>query len=136
MTPLLRFKLKNPRLSMAGKRLFFYFMIGVTAGLGSVLFHFLCQLGTYGFMELLAGYRPPAPAGETHLFAASGVPFRRWMLLFLPAIGGLISGWLVFTFAPEAEGHGTDAAIDAYHNRGGLIRGRIPIIKTLASAVT
>ncbi|MGM0663672.1 MAG: chloride channel protein [Thermodesulfobacteriota bacterium] len=87
-------------------------------------------------MELMAGYRPPAPVGETHLFPPSGVPFRRWMLLFLPAIGGLISGWLVYTFAPEAEGHGTDAAIEAYHNRGGFIRGRIPIIKTIASAVT
>ncbi len=136
MKPLLRFKLKNPRLSMAGKRLFFYALIGVIAGLGSVVFHYLCQLGAYGFMELLAGYRPPDPAGEAHLFPPSGVPFRRWMLLFLPAIGGLISGWLVYTFAPEAEGHGTDAAIDAYHNRGGAIRSRIPIIKTLASAVT
>jgi CIC family chloride channel protein len=58
------------------------------------------------------------------------------MLLFLPAIGGIISGWLVYTFAPEAEGHGTDAAIDAYHNKGGFIRGRVPIIKTIASAVT
>jgi len=38
---------------------------------------------------------------------------------FLP-FGGIISGWLVYTFAPEAEGHGTDAAIDAYHNKGGL----------------
>jgi CIC family chloride channel protein len=58
------------------------------------------------------------------------------MLFFLPAAGGIISGWLVYTFAPEAEGHGTDAAIDAYHNKGGFIRGRIPFIKTIASAIT
>jgi CIC family chloride channel protein len=58
------------------------------------------------------------------------------MLFFLPALGGIISGWLVYTFAPEAEGHGTDAAIDAYHNKGGFIRGRIPFIKTIASAIT
>jgi CIC family chloride channel protein len=58
------------------------------------------------------------------------------MLLFLPAMGGILSGWLVYTFAPEAEGHGTDAAIDAYHNKGGFIRGRIPFIKTIASAIT
>ncbi len=127
---------RNPRFGMAGKRMFYYMVIGIIAGLGSIVFHYLCQLGLYGFMELMAGYRPPAPAGETHLFPPSGVPFRRWVLLFLPAIGGVISGWLVYTFAPEAEGHGTDAAIDAYHNRGGFIRGRIPIIKTFASAVT
>jgi CIC family chloride channel protein len=58
------------------------------------------------------------------------------MLFFLPAFGGILSGWLVYTFAPEAEGHGTDAAIDAYHNKGGFIRGRIPFVKTIASALT
>jgi CIC family chloride channel protein len=42
----------------------------------------------------------------------------------------------VYTFAPEAEGHGTDAAIDAYHNKGGFIRARVPFIKTVASALT
>ncbi|MCP3901709.1 MAG: chloride channel protein, partial [Desulfobacteraceae bacterium] len=50
--------------------------------------------------------------------------------------GGLFSGWLVYTYAPEAEGHGTDAAIEAYHFKGGFIRNRIPFIKTIASAVT
>ncbi len=84
----------------------------------------------------MAGYRPPQPAGESHLFESSSKPFIRWMLFFLPALGGIISGWLVYTFAPEAEGHGTDAAIDAYHNKGGFIRGRIPFIKTIASAIT
>ena len=87
-------------------------------------------------MDQMAGYRPPAPAGESHFFHPSGTPFRRWMLFFLPAFGGILSGWLVYTFAPEAEGHGTDAAIDAYHNKGGFIRGRIPFVKTIASALT
>ena len=45
---------------------------------------------------------------------------------------GLVSGILVFALAPEAEGHGTDAAIDAYHRRDGLIRTRVPFVKTLA----
>lgn len=87
-------------------------------------------------MDLMAGYRPPAPAGEHHLLAPTETPFNRWMLLFLPALGGIVSGWLVYTFAPEAEGHGTDAAIKAYHHKGGLIRARVPIIKTIASAIT
>lgn len=87
-------------------------------------------------MDQLAGYRPPAPAGESHLFAPTGTVFNRWILLFLPALGGIFSGWLVYTFAPEAEGHGTDAAIDAYHNGAGFVRGRIPFIKTIASALT
>jgi chloride channel protein, CIC family len=120
----------------AGKWALYFIAIGLIAGLGSVVFHFLCQLGIHYLMDGLAGYRPPAPAGEHHLLPSTTSPFNRWILLFLPAAGGLISGWLVYTFAPEAEGHGTDAAINAYHNKGGFIRNRVPLIKTLASSIT
>ena len=51
-------------------------------------------------------------------------------------LGGLLAGVIVFSLAPEAEGHGTDAAIEAFHERGGRIRARIPPIKLLASAIT
>ena len=54
----------------------------------------------------------------------------------VPALGGLISGLIVFTFAPEAEGHGTDAMVDAFHRKKGIIRRRVPIVKTIASAIT
>lgn len=120
----------------AGKWAVYFIAIGLIAGLGSVVFHYLCQLGIHFLMDFLAGFRPPAPAGEHHLIPSTARPFNRWILLFLPAAGGLLSGWLVYTFAPEAEGHGTDAAINAYHNKGGFIRARVPIIKTLASAIT
>jgi chloride channel protein, CIC family len=129
-------KAGSATISTAGKWAFYFILIGLIAGLGSVVFQLLCQVGSHFLMDHLAGYRPPAPAGEGHLFAPTQTPFNRWMLLFLPALGGIVSGWLVYTFAPEAEGHGTDAAIDAYHNKGGYIRGRIPILKTIASAVT
>jgi CIC family chloride channel protein len=123
----------NPQsVAHAGKWAFFCLVIGVIAGLGSILFQLLCETGTHFFLDVLAGYRPPEPASEHYLFAASATAFNRWILFLLPAAGGLISGWLVYTFAPEAEGHGTDAAIDAYHTKGGLIRGRVPIIKTIA----
>lgn len=120
----------------AGRWTFRFVMIGIVAGLGSIVFHYLTQLGLHFFLDFMAGYRPPPPAGEHHLLAPTATPFNRWMLLFLPAMGGVLSGWLVYTFAPEAEGHGTDAAINAYHNQGGFIRGRVPIIKTIASALT
>ena len=114
----------------------YFIAIGLIAGLGSIIFHLLCQLGIHFFMDMFAGYRPPAPAGEHHLLVPTDTPLNKWLLLILPALGGIVSGWLVYTFAPEAEGHGTDAAIDAYHRKGGFIRGRVPIIKTIASAIT
>ena len=127
---------RSVRIAYAGKWFFYFIIIGVIAGLGSIVFHCLCQIGLHYFMDFIAGYRPPSPAGEHHFFSPSGTSFNRFTLLFLPAFGGIISGWLVYTFAPEAEGHGTDAAIDAYHSRGGFIRGRVPVVKTIASVLT
>ena len=127
---------KSSDIIYAGKWTFHFVLIGIIAGLGAVIFHYLCQLGVHYFMDLMAGYRPPPPVGEHHLIPPSTRPFNRWILLFLPAFGGILSGWIVYTFAPEAEGHGTDAAIDAFHHRGGFIRGRVPFIKTIASALT
>jgi CIC family chloride channel protein len=129
-------KTKTINFAYMGKWFLLYIVIGIIAGIGAIIFHYLCGLGSYFFMDMIAGYRPPNPAGEHLLIPPSNTVFNRWILLFLPAFGGIISGWLVYTFAPEAEGHGTDAAIDAYHRKGGFIRGRVPIIKTVASAIT
>ncbi len=118
------------------KFFFLFALIGVIAGLGSILFQLLCDAGMHYILDMLAGYRPEGPAGEISLFPPSNTPLNRWMFLVLPTIGGLISGFIVYTFAPEAEGHGTDAAIEAYHKKGGLIRPQVPIVKTIASAIT
>ena len=129
-------KLKSTEIKLAGKWFFRFVLIGIVAGLGAVCLHFLCGLGMHYLMDMIAGYRPPIPAGDHLPLTPTDTPFNRWVLLILPSMGGIVCGWLVFTFAPEAEGHGTDAAIDAYHNKGGFIRGRIPFIKTIASAFT
>jgi CIC family chloride channel protein len=123
-------------IAVAGRWALFFVAIGIIAGLGAVVFHYLCGLGTHYFMDHFAGYHPPPPAGEHHLIEPTTRPLNRWLLLILPALGGVVSGWLVYTFAPEAEGHGTDAAIRAYHHGGGFIRARVPLIKTLASTLT
>ncbi len=132
----MKFKKSSDKLAHAGKMIVYFVAIGIIAGLGAVVFHYLCILGSHFFMDMMAGYRPPGPAGEHHIFPPTDTPLHKGALLILPAIGGAFSGWLVYTFAPEAEGHGTDAAIDAYHNKGGFIRNRVPVIKTIASAIT
>jgi len=112
-------------------------MVGIIAGIGAIIFKILLDLSTNFFLVFLAGYEPPAPAGEESLIKFfTATEFRRALLFFIPAIGGLFSGIIVYTFAPEAEGHGTDAVIEAYHRQKGEIRSRVPIIKTIASAIT
>ncbi|HET7094524.1 MAG TPA: chloride channel protein, partial [Thermomicrobiales bacterium] len=61
---------------------------------------------------------------------------RPWLLPVVTALGGLLSGIIVFSLAPEAEGHGTDAAIAAILHHGGRLRARVAPVKLVASAIT
>jgi len=63
-------------------------------------------------------------------------PTRPWVFLIILPVAGLIVGWLVQTFAPEAEGHGTDAVIHAFHRERSVVRKRVAPIKLLASILT
>ncbi len=110
--------------------------IGLVAGIGALAFFLAIRLSTDFFLGRLVGYLPPDPAGEGSmgvmpLWSAA----RPWLLPLVTAAGGLLSGIIVFNFAPEAEGHGTDAAIQAFH-QGKPIRARIPLVKLVASAIT
>jgi len=118
-------------------------LIGLVAGMGAVFFYYLLSIASYHLLGGIGHYYPPPPGGEADIFTAPGIvppgllsdPYT-WILVLLPAIGGLIAGILIYKYAPEAEGHGTDAVIDAYHQQGGFIRKRVPVIKTFASAIT
>ncbi|MCZ6765903.1 MAG: chloride channel protein [bacterium] len=139
MNPIQRFILRliaafNVR--SVGRLLIFGVIVGVVTGLGAALFYAMCQFGQHYLLDGLAGYRPEEPFGEPPLFGHTTTQFRRYLLIFIPALGGLIAGWIVYRYAPEAEGHGTDTAIEAFHDKHGRIRGRVPIVKAIASAIT
>lgn len=108
-------------------------LIGIISGLGGILFNFLLQTFGRFFTEDFISLLSFGHAGNGTFL---GSPLSRWMMIGIPAIGGLLSGLLVFTFAPEAEGHGTDAMIESFHRKKGIVRWRVPIIKTIASALT
>lgn len=86
-------------------------------------------------LRLPTGYLEPAK-GVKPLLISTMAGMRTWLFLLLPTLGGLGAGLLVFLLAPEAEGHGTDAMIEAFHHAGGLIRKRVAPVKVLASALT
>jgi len=111
-------------------------MIGVVSGLGAIAFQLLGQCIIYFTLGGIAGFAPLEAAGEHQIFPHRETELSLIGLMAVITLGGLASGFLVYTYAPEAEGHGTDAAIDSFHNKRGFIRTRIPFIKTLASAIT
>ena len=111
-------------------------VIGVVAGLGAVAFTAALRWATDLFLGLAGGYTPPAPAGEGATLGSGSHLVRPWVLPLIVGLGGLISGILVFSLAPEAEGHGTDAAIAAVHHNPKGIRARVSFVKILASAIT
>ncbi len=110
-------------------------VIGVVAGFGAVAFFEALRLSTQFFLQVLAGYRVPTPAGEGNALGSAGY-LRPWAIPLVVVAGGLGAGFLIFTWAPEAEGHGTDAAIDAVHHNPRGIRLRAVVIKIVASALT
>jgi CIC family chloride channel protein len=111
-------------------------VIGVISGLGAIVFFLACQVVFHYGLGVGAGYRPAHPGGEPVLFGETASVLRPVMLLIIPTLGGILSGFLVYTLAPEAEGHGTDSAIAAYHLHQGKIRPRVPLVKIVASAIT
>ena len=124
-----------PGTSYLRKWLILGVLIGIVAGGGSILFYLAIKWATYLFLGVGAGYLPPVPKGEeTSLIL--GQATRLWMIPVITTLGGLISGLIVYKWAPEAEGHGTDAAINSFHNKDGFIRRRVPFVKLLASAIT
>ncbi|MCC7021677.1 MAG: chloride channel protein [Thermomicrobiales bacterium] len=108
--------------------------IGLIAGFGAVIFIRAIGLATDLFLGAIAGYIPPGPFGE----GAAPVEAigRPWLLPVATGLGGLLSGIIVFSLAPEAEGHGTDAAIAAIHFNAGRLRARVAPVKLVASAIT
>ena len=95
-------------------------LVGVGAGLGAVIFRRLIQgvfdLAYGGIGGLLEGIAPI-------------------QLLLIPALGGAIYGPLIYRFAREAKGHGVPEVMEAVALRGGRIRPRVAVVKSLASAI-
>jgi CIC family chloride channel protein len=109
--------------------------IGVIAGLGAVVFYLALDAAGRLLLGHLGGYDIPKPAGDGGDPGSPGFD-RPWAIPLITCGGALVSAWLVARFAPEAEGHGTDDAIEAVHTDPRGIRVRAIVVKTVASALT
>ena len=98
-------------------------IVGLAGGFGAIGFRYLInlfQLIAYGSTEEL-------------LDLTQSIPW--YLKIWVPAAGGLVVGLLVYFLAREAKGHGVPEVMEAVALKSGIIRKRIVVVKSLASAV-
>ena len=97
--------------------------VGLAGGFGAVGFRYLINF----FQSLAYG------SDGNLLDIVRSIPWY-WRIL-IPTLGGLVVGPLVYFFAREAKGHGVPEVMEAVALKSGLIRKRLVVIKSLASAI-
>jgi len=123
-------------LQIVGRMLLHTTLVGVAAGLVGAFFFAAVEYLQFYLLEDLAGYAVLRAHGETLWSGHDATAgFRPWLLVLLPALGGLACG-LLTRFAPETRGGGGDATIAAFHHRGGEIGRRVIWVRMLASLCT
>jgi CIC family chloride channel protein len=99
-------------------------IVGLAGGFGAV-----------GFRYLINFFQTLAYGTESDLLeVVINLPW--YYRVAVPAIGGLIVGPLVYFFAREAKGHGVPEVMESVALKGGVIRKRVVVVKSLASAIT
>ncbi|MCA9103120.1 MAG: chloride channel protein [Planctomycetales bacterium] len=125
----------NFDLESTGRLIMFSVVVGIVAGLGAAAFFWCLEHMQQWALGEVLGYEQPG-AGTERTSLAYHLPSNTWAVVLIPTIGGLLSGILIYTYAPEAEGHGTDAMVRTFHRLKGVIRPRVPLIKSVASILT
>lgn len=111
-------------------------MLGVVGALAAQAFGLLLRAAEQVFLVWLAGYHAPELPNEGGALEETVGAYGLWLIPLACALGGLIAGVLVYSLAPEAEGHGTDTVVKSFHREGGGIRFRVSPLKMIASAIT
>ena len=114
-------------LQIVGRTLLHAALVGLCAGIVGTAFVIALFRGQDFFLGKLAGY--------SKMTATPPGYFRWYLLLVLPATGGLLCG-LLTRKAPETRGGGGDAAIQAFHGRNGDVPARVLWIKPFAALAT
>jgi len=135
LLPLLFSEQATLDLRFVGRMLFHAAIVGIAAGLLGAAFLLAIEYTQQLLLVDLAGYLPLRAHGEPDIHSHTVPVFRPWVLVLLPAVGGLLCG-LLTRLAPEVQGGGADAMIEAFHQRAGIVRRRVIWLKWLASLCT
>jgi CIC family chloride channel protein len=98
-------------------------VVGIATGLAAVAFIWLIQNAKELFF------------GKSLFFLNHMVTHGEYWVVIIPAIGGALAGPIIYKFAKEAKGHGVPEVMESVALRGGLIRPRVALAKSIASAL-
>jgi CIC family chloride channel protein len=102
----------------------------------AILIGTLGGLGAVGVRALIREISNACYPGE-HTTLLENIAAAPWYYkLLIPTIGGLIVGPIIHRFAQEAKGTGVPEVMHSVLMRGGRIRPRVALLKTLVSTVT
>lgn len=97
-------------------------VVGLCTGFGAEFFSWLVL-----FLRDIFFY------GNFNNLTSSSLPW--YLLIFIPVAGGLIIGPLSYFFPAEAKGHGVPEVMESVALKGGVIKTRTIILRTLASGL-
>ncbi|MGB2698283.1 MAG: chloride channel protein [Candidatus Zixiibacteriota bacterium] len=98
-------------------------VVGVGGAFGAIIFRELI-----GFFHILF-----FDYGKSILSGIS--PYWIVLIPLIPAVGGLLVGPLTYRWARETKGHGVPEVMEAVALKGGIIRPKVAVVKSLASSI-
>ena len=113
-----------------GKMFLLSCIVGILSGLAAAGMHYLLEVGTHrliGQFSHLGNIFVDKSTGELSMLAFS------WRVMLMPAVGGLLSGLIIYAFARDSREHGTNEFINAFHHQGGSLQLKGPMARALAS---
>ncbi|HWP81020.1 MAG TPA: chloride channel protein [Bacteroidota bacterium] len=103
--------------------LFIASLVGIASGYGAVLFHEAIRIVQQLLFVSLHGLY-------------SGWEWSWLVVMFYPALGGLLVGIVTLYASPETKGHGVPEVIKAVIARGGYMKSSLVFTKTITSALS
>ena len=103
---------------------------GILAGIGAIVFH-----ETIIFIKHLFYDFPATFFNSDTLLGMKSIPVVL-LVIFIPAIGGLLVGIFAYYFEKGETGEGIPSVMDAVASKSGLIKGSIAIKKIIGTAIS
>lgn len=123
-----------------GRRLAIYGVVGAFVAVAAAAFSWAVEFVTSEIFEPLTGialHSTVVSDGAHARLPITMVPTgEHWLILVLPAAGGLLAGLVITFWCTEAGGGGIGDVIESYHRGSGRLRKRVPFARFVASTIT